>query len=622
MKKKKLKSISEIRYFLVIIPFTILLFGISCHKGDKLENTKDGIEEETAVKKTKANAITDPNEQNSNRNWKWDDPTLTNVKLYFKPKVNNQPSPSVERPLPWFTFGNPLNNSDKDYRSELGWVLYLKDFGTADRPAQTPFFALYNRYSGILRFFVYNYRAQDLNEGSKTYYVGKLSYTDPDKHNGTLSFLAPPEQFVVDKEDKNTSIISITKKSASDIWMNFDFLLAKPAVANAMPSENVKLNLSIFGANETELNLGSDFSNITAKSVIGGAGTTSDFSKFINGGVEYTTSSGALLESINKLQTITNPNVQSKANLSTKAGNSLETSKLKAAIPVATIAAAVSVVKGVFGFVKSFVGGAKSGANTQSSLQYNGIVNTTGTAILSNNLYNIQFGLDNSAPISPSYYIPLYEYPIGILRALPPISDNYGTGIYFEESEFRCGKPKPLDLLKQASWAIKRNALENIYRDFTSEYRGLEPYVRLDSINLTLLNRKYSNDGLPNSFLYFPSGDIGEPRIYDALNEYTFQDSKNSGWRNYYPFTQLGQDYFFVKKWYYSNGITASNIFNDLSPNQRNKPSLGIYIKFTITDPNYPNNESRERVIFKVVDLYRTTKQNLNIRGCPVTDYN
>ncbi|WP_104385564.1 hypothetical protein [Sphingobacterium sp. HMA12] len=616
--KKILKSSNRNSNLLKIVSLASFLCLSSCTKNEKFESTKT-IEESTSTGKTKATAITNPNEQNANKNWKWDDPTVTNVKLYFKPKVNNQPSPSIERPLPWFTFGNPMNNSDKDYRSELGWELYLKDFGTPDRPAQTPFFALYNRYSGILRFFVYNYRTQDLNEGSKTYYVGKLSYTDPDKHNGTLSFLAPPEQFVVDKEDKNTSIISITKKSASDIWMNFDFLLAKPAVANSMPSENVKLNLSIFGANETELNLGSDFSNITAKSVIGGAGTTSDFSKFINGGVEYTTSGGALLESINKLQGIVNPKVQSKADVST---NNLEASRSRAALPVATVAAAVSVVKGLFGFVKSFVGGSKSGGNTQSSLQYNGIVNTTGTAILSNNLYNIQFGLDYSAPISPSYYIPLYEYPIGILRALPPISDNYGTGIYFEENEFYCGKPSPLGTLKQATWAIKRNALENIYRDFTSEYRGLEPYVRLDSINLTLLNRKYFNDGLPNSFLYFPSGGVGEPRIYDALNEYTFQDSKNSGWRNYYPFTQLGQDYFYVKKWYYPNYIYADYIFNDGSLTQKNKPSLGIYIKFTITDPKYPNNESRERVIFKVVDLYRTTKQNLNIKGCPVTDYN
>ncbi len=159
-------------------------------KKDKLENLQE-IKEETTVRKTKAIAVTDQHEQNANKNWKWDDPALTTVKLYFKPKINNQPSPSIERPLPWFIAGNPINNSDKDYRSELGWVLYLKDFGTPNRPAQTPFFALYNRYSGVLRFFVYNYRTQDLNEGSKTYYIGKLSYTDPDKHNGTLSFWLP-----------------------------------------------------------------------------------------------------------------------------------------------------------------------------------------------------------------------------------------------------------------------------------------------------------------------------------------------------------------------------------------------------------------------------------------------
>lgn len=606
----------RISYFFRLTPLMLLL--LSCSKNDKVENSKEPIE----VRKTKASAITDVNEQNANKNWKWDDPTLTNVKLYFKPKVNGVPSPSIERPLPWFTFGNPLNNSDKDYRSELGWVLYLKDFGTPDRPAQTPFFALYNRYSGILRFFVYNYRTQDLSEGSKTYYIGKLSYTNPDKHNGTLSFLAPPEQFVLDKEDKDNSLVCVTKKNSSDIWMNFDFLLAKPAELAQTLVESVKLNLSIFGANETEMNLGSDFSNITAKSVVGGAGKSSDFSKFVNGGVEYTTSGSALLESINKLQESSSSKVQSKADLSVKAGNSSETSRLRAVIPVATVATAVSVVKGLFGFVKSFVGGTKSGTNTQSSLQYNGIVKTTGSAILSNNLYNLQFSLEKSDPTSSGYYVPLYEYPIGILRALPPISDTYGTGIYFEENEYFCGKPMPLDVLKQASYAIKRNALQNIYRDFTSEYRGLEPYVRLDSINLTLVNRMYSGDGLPTSFVYFPKGATPiEPRNYDIMNEFTFPDSRNSGWRNYYPFTQLGQEFFYVKKWYYPNSVYAENIFGDVFA-QRNKPALGIYIKFTITDPNYPDNESRERVIFKVVDLNRSSKQKTNIKGCPVIGYN
>ncbi|WP_293953539.1 MULTISPECIES: hypothetical protein [unclassified Sphingobacterium] len=194
-------------------------------------------------------------------------------------------------------------------------------------------------------------------------------------------------------------------------------------------------------------------------------------------------------------------------------------------------------------------------------------------------MYNIQFSLDNHSPISPSYYIPLYEYPIGILRALPPISDTYGTGIYFEENQYYCGKPMPLDVLKQATYAIKRTAMQNIYRDFTNEYRGLEPYIRLDSINLTLINRKYSGDGvLPNSFEYFPKGSTPiEPRNFDVMNEFTFPDSRNSGWRQYYPFTQLGQEYFYVKKWYYPNSQFAFNIFND--PYQFHKPSLGIYIK-------------------------------------------
>ncbi|GEM_PF-1220130 len=621
MKEKISKSSISNSNIWKIASLIFLLLSLSCSKNDELENTNE-IGEETTVRKTKATAITDQNEHNANKNWKWDDPALTNVKLYFKPRVNGQPSPSIERPLPWYSFGNPLNNSDKDYRSELGWVLYLKDFGTLDRPAQTPFFALYNIYSGVLRFFVYNYRVQDLNEGSKTHYIAKLSYANPDEHNGILSFSAPPDQFIIDKEDRDLSLVSVTKKNASDLWMNFDFVLAKPSAYKS----RTNLVLSVFGVNETELNLGSDFSTLTAKSSIGGAGKSgSDFAKFINGGVEYTTSGGAFIESINKLIEAF-PNVKAKAAIPSEAQNNLETSKLRAALPIATVAAGIGVIKGLFGFVKSFVGGSNSATNTQTTLQYNGIVKTTGTANLTNNLYNIQF-YTGSNSLSSSYYVPLYDYVIGLIPVFESEkgnNSNWALHLKYDETLFQCRNEWPYEPVRQGQFSIQEQSIFPILSHFTNdEVSDLVNHVRLDSVKLTLLNRRDFGDGLSNSFNYMPYKVFEK---YEPYNEGITINSANSGWRKFYPYYQQApSSIFYIKKFYHDQYANNTGYYSDgFTTDQKFRPAVGIYIKFTITDPKYPHNESRERVIFKVVD----TEFKGGIRdypgksGCPVVTYN
>lgn len=499
----------------------------------------------------------------------------------------------------------------------MGWVLYLKDFGTADRPAQTPFFVLYNIYSGVLRFFVYNYRVQDLSEGTKTHYVAKLSYTIPEKHNGMLSFSAPPDQFIIDKEDKDLSLISVTKKNASDVWMNFDFVLAKSL------GYDTNLVLNVFGVNETELNLGSDFSALTAKSVIGGAGKSSfDFAKFINGGVEYTSSAGALLESINKLKEAI-PNVQSRADLMSTEKNNMKAANLRAAVPITTIAAGVSVIKGLFGFVKSFVGGSKSATNTQTTLQYNGIVKTTGTTSLTNNLYNIQFYTGKDG-LSPSYYVPLYDYAIGLILLFESEKGdlrNFALNLRFDENYYQCSNAWPYERVRQGQFSIKKQPIFRIISQFENdEVSDLVNHVRLDSVKLTLLNRKNFGDGHIGSFQFIRSFSK-----YELYNEGVTNSSVNSGWREFYPNMQRAHPSdFFIKKFYYPHDVIAGGHYSvGGKTDQRYRPAIGIYIKFTITDPKYPDNASRERVIFKVVDTeLRGGMEDPGKGGCPVITYN
>jgi len=81
---------------------------------------------------------------------------------------------------------------------------------------------------------------------------------------------------------------------------------------------------------------------------------------------------------------------------------------------------------------------------------------------------------------------------------------------------------------------------------------------------------------------------------------------------------------FFIKKFYYPHDVIAGGHYSvGGKTDQRYRPAIGIYIKFTITDPKYPDNASRERVIFKVVDTeLRGGMEDPGKGGCPVITYN
>lgn len=582
---------------ILLIGLFIVLFS-SCKK----ENT---IQEEPklAPPQTKSVAITDPNDVNLNVNWKWYDPAVQNVTVYFGQKVNNQPVPGVQASLPWFTAGNPANDVSKDYLPELGWTLYLRDFGTANRPAETPFFALYNKYSGVLRFFVYNYRVRNQGEASKTYYVGELGFKNPANYNELLSFFAPPEKSSVNTIDPSLKQIVVTKKSSSDTWINLDFTLnIRPNnYFNANEAEAAKkiLSLNVYGANQSDLNLGTDFSTLTAKSSVGASGSSvSGFADFVKNGYEYLNSGTSLLESIDKLQ--------EKLNGSTTSPITGSTASKSVAAPAAvgTVAAAVGVVKNLFGFVKSFFGGSKSATNTQTTLQYSGIVNTTGTATTTNNLYSVEFNPNYTSALSPSYYVPIYKQPIGVF-ALP----NKDTYLFTDEILY----PYCYD------WALPDLGVVSTVQhfltraDFDPMRYSHKPYnqnasTRLDSVNVIMFNNnvflgKGTFPNTNNTFYKLPAQDFGN---YNGGINY---DSDRLKWKTIIPgstdIVALGLLYY------------ATNAMPNYGQSPNTVPQyIGLEIKYTIVDPNYPKQDSKERIIYKVIKLAPRVTRDPARQGC------
>jgi hypothetical protein len=312
-----------------------------------------------------------------------------------------------------------------------------------------------------------------------------------------LSFFAPPEKSALETIDPNLKQMVITKKGTSDTWINLDFTLnIRPHnYFSANEAESLKkiVLLNVYGANQTDLNFGTDFNTLSAKSSLGASGGgVSGFATFLNNGYEYISSGTSLLESIEKLDGKINPPPSSQA------ASNIQSDAQVAPLAIGTVAAAVGVVKNLFGFVKSFFGGSKSASNTQTTLQYSGIVNTTGTATLTNNLYSIEFNPNYNGSLSPAHYVPLYKQPFGLFH-LPTVNT-----LFIEQKMYElCNSAKFYyygGTLHLVSFKTEPTILHETNRIFNENSSMI-----LDTVKAILFNNQAIDPSAPTSFGFINS---------------------------------------------------------------------------------------------------------------------
>lgn len=89
---------------------------------------------------------------NANAAWDW---TVNQRYTLYTPSGS---IPNV--PLPYFSADGPVRATvtPLDVRPQDGWTLLYRDFGTPSASVSTPRFILYNKYTGTLRLFLYNYK--------------------------------------------------------------------------------------------------------------------------------------------------------------------------------------------------------------------------------------------------------------------------------------------------------------------------------------------------------------------------------------------------------------------------------------------------------------------------------
>ncbi|WP_164123693.1 hypothetical protein [Sphingobacterium sp. xlx-130] len=415
----------------------------------------------------------------------------------------------------------------------------------------------------------------------------------------------------------------MTKKNASDSWINFDFTM----VHDVDPKE---LRLNVYGTNESEINLGSDFSTLIARSSISASSSsTSGFAQAMQKGYEYASSTQSFLDAISNLQNKIGTTSSSSAASITTNNNSFPISQpsqniqaeFKAASGVITIvSAAVGVVKSVIGLVKSFSGGKKSSTATQTTIQYSGIVNTTGTANISNNLYSIQFHQNSQAPLIANRYTPLYSGKIGILGATDQFYLN-AWDFWYPECNSQHHK-KELYFFNFNSKFIYDQLISGIY-----DNSNLNQRISVQTYQAYLVNNTIAEKG------YQTVSDAPDYNTYRKYNlfkflEYTPESVNNGvGFNTVHTtpkslFHTLDNDEVRIEFGSYYFGYGAGDWSKTwfIKNEKFNYPKIAIEIHYKIIDPNYPLEDSRERVIYKVIEPILDYKQFYTSprTGCPV----
>ena len=113
----------------------------------------------------------------------------------------------------------------KDYEPAEGWELVQEDLGTSVAPVNHPYFILYNRYTGILRFFV---MVGDVYDGYDRAEI-TLEFANSSKRSAILeNHTTDDYRNAVDRFDNKVGQIEMANDYAGDLtnyWLHADFVM-------------------------------------------------------------------------------------------------------------------------------------------------------------------------------------------------------------------------------------------------------------------------------------------------------------------------------------------------------------------------------------------------------------
>lgn len=355
-----------------------------------------------------------PGDPNMAATWDW---TVSGAghTMYYS-KNGSAPVQLNNVQLPFFTSGHPLATDQKDMYPADGWMLVYRDFGTPTSAPAMPFFALYNKYKGTLRFMYYN--AENL---AYTAYRAELSFRSTAATAGLMTFTDTAKSTLADydksKQDDFLGRMAINRGWA---WADFTLFGFDP---NAHP--DAKLHLELHGLNISQVQLEGQLDlNQVIDNSAPAASNTNAFSTLLgafNAGHKYYKDLNAQKAALQARVT------KEKQN---PAADPWWVAPAESFLASAVVGAA-PYIGAMLGFVKFFMGG-KSGPARREPMNFEGALTMTGTISTVQQIDMGDFALF-TGPTAPDFYRPVQTIPWGVfnLTQKPVIHQHiYASGCY------------------------------------------------------------------------------------------------------------------------------------------------------------------------------------------------
>lgn len=316
-----------------------------------------------------------PGDPNLDPNWDWTINNLNGHTMYYS--LNGAAPVRLDHiQLPFFSAGDQLNlpGTTKDMYKEDGWVLAYRDFGTATDAPPLPFFILYNKYRGLLRFMFFNAPAD-----SHTTYKAEVKFrngasliseTSPDQYSSALfSFSADPAKSFINTYDGSVSQFQLSPMNAFKGWATFDIVASGYDPNLAALKSDPALTVSITPIDESKVTLVGagtmSLNQVMEAYKPAGVGSTSDLQRAFNaintGYSDYQSASKALTE-ITKFSK--DPQNQDKEGWMGIA--------VAIAATIASDGALAPYAIGLAGAINAFIGGANKGTTQPIPLNFAG----------------------------------------------------------------------------------------------------------------------------------------------------------------------------------------------------------------------------------------------------------
>jgi hypothetical protein len=419
--------------------------------------------------------ITRNNAKDAETFWRWYEKVPGGYTLYARTGSGPSsilPYPSIQ--LPFFSDTSPAahdlykeNPEDVDMWPGDGWVLFKRDFGTPNRAPSIPYFILYNRLIGIMRFFFFF--PNSVNPFSYAHVV--LSH----QTGATSHFcIDNPRNSATDNYNPGTSILAVSQL-ANTSWSYADFNLSSfdPDIV----TKDSFFWIRVIGVQESAVKLDG---SITLEQVFKEKKPSAPFSStndFIGVGVAAVESYKTTENAINSIKKWATDNsgrsdiIGDVASGLSDAVSAADGFGLLKAIPyVGAVAGAIDFISGLFGKPSKPV-----------PMCFRGSITLSGTITLENPQLSMGFAVPGSVHNNPEKYendtdttTTLYNNPLGlfildehpvvyckknIIRELQSTSTPIGTMYSFVDKNKRhlqCG------LKNSLSFSINEEGFKHI----------------------------------------------------------------------------------------------------------------------------------------------------------------